>query len=172
MSKQVSFKNRDRFIQLGAAIATLRRVRGMSQEKSAGKAFISRSLVSAIEAPNMANGFSLEAFFHIADALEVDPADLISASVFPFLLFLPELQLFCIKKPPFVSRQKEVLIDFTDFFPYGSGNRAPWLRSAAERGKKDNPEYNRSRSPGRYRARCRSPRPRRAPPYPDGARAA
>ena len=83
MSKQVSFKNRDRFIQLGVAIATLRRVRGMSQEKLAEKACISRSLVSAIEAPNMANGFSLEAFFNIADALEVDPADLINASVFP-----------------------------------------------------------------------------------------
>ena len=83
MSKQVSFKNRDRFIQLGVAIATLRRVRGMSQEKLAEKACISRSLVSAIEAPNLANGFSLEAFFNIADALEVDPADLINASVFP-----------------------------------------------------------------------------------------
>ena len=44
---------------------------------------VSRSLISAIEAPGLANGFLLEVFFDIADALEVDPADLINASVFP-----------------------------------------------------------------------------------------
>ena len=82
MSKEVSFKNRDRFIQLGIAIATLRKLRGMSQEKLAEKAGISRSHVSIIEAPGAANGFSLEVFFDIADALEIDPADLINASVF------------------------------------------------------------------------------------------
>lgn len=49
----------------------------------AEKAGVSRSLISAIEAPGLANGFSLEVFFDIADALEVDPADLINASVFP-----------------------------------------------------------------------------------------
>ena len=83
VSRQVSFKNRDRFIQLGLAIATLRKVRGLSQEKLAEAAHISRSLVSMIEAPNMANGFSLETFYNIADALEVDPADLINAATFP-----------------------------------------------------------------------------------------
>ena len=83
MSKQVAFKNRDRLIQLGVAIATLRKVRGMSQEKLAEKAGVSRSLISMIEAPNLAKTFSLEVFFDIADALEVDPADLINASVFP-----------------------------------------------------------------------------------------
>lgn len=83
MSKEVSFKNRDRFIQLGVAIAALRRLRGLSQEKLAEKAGISRSLLSAIEAPGVANGFSLEVFFNIADALEIDPAALINASVFP-----------------------------------------------------------------------------------------
>lgn len=44
---------------------------------------MSRSLISAIEAPRPTNGFSLEVFFDIADALDVDPADLINASVFP-----------------------------------------------------------------------------------------
>ncbi len=83
MSKEVSFKNRDRFIQLGVTIAVLRKLRGLSQEKLAEKAGISRSLVSSIEAPGIANGFSLEVFFNIADALEIDPADLINASVFP-----------------------------------------------------------------------------------------
>lgn len=83
MSKEVAFKNRDRFIQLGIAIAALRKIRGFSQEKLAEKAGISRSLVSTIEAPGIANCFSLEVFFDIADALDVDPADLITASVFP-----------------------------------------------------------------------------------------
>lgn len=83
MSKEVSFKNRDRFIQLGVAISALRKLKGMSQEKLAEKAGISRSLVSTIEAPGIANGFSLEVFFDIADALEIDPADLINASMFP-----------------------------------------------------------------------------------------
>ena len=53
------------------------------KEKLAEKAGVSRSLISTIEAPNMAHGFSLDVFFDIADALEVDPADLINASVFP-----------------------------------------------------------------------------------------
>ncbi len=80
MSK-VSFKNRDRFIQLGIVISTIRRIKGLSQEQLAEKAQISRSLVSLIESPGTASGFSLEAFFNIADALEVDPADLFKSSV-------------------------------------------------------------------------------------------
>lgn len=82
MRKEVSFKNRDRFIQLGIAISFLRKVRGLSQEALAEKAGISRSLLSIIEAPNTANSFSLETLFDIADALDVDPIDLLNASVF------------------------------------------------------------------------------------------
>ena len=83
MGKNVSFKNRDRFIQLGIAISTLRKMKGMSQEELAEKSGISRTHLSMIEAPNAAHSFSLEAFFDISDALEVDPAVLINASVFP-----------------------------------------------------------------------------------------
>ena len=83
MSKEVAFKNRDRFIQLGIAIGALRRMRGLSQEKLAEKAGVSRSLISVIEAPGAAHAFSLEVFFDIADALDIDPADLIRTSVFP-----------------------------------------------------------------------------------------
>ena len=83
MRTEVSHKNRDRFIQLGIAIATLRKIRGLSQEQLAEKAGASRNTISVIEAPGMANSFSLEIFFNIADALDVDPADLINASVFP-----------------------------------------------------------------------------------------
>lgn len=82
MSKEVSFKNHDRFIQLGIAISALRKMRGLSQEKLAEKAGISRSLLGVIEAPSIAKAFSLEVFYDIADALDIDPADLITASVF------------------------------------------------------------------------------------------
>ena len=58
MSKdEISFKNRDRFIQMGIAISSLRKMRGMSQEQLAEKASISRS--------------------HLADALDVTPEELI-----------------------------------------------------------------------------------------------
>lgn len=84
MSKEdIGFKNRDRFIQLGIAIAALRKMRGMSQEQLAERANISRSHLSAIEAPGMVRAFSMDIFFNIADALEVDPAALINASSFP-----------------------------------------------------------------------------------------
>ena len=83
MSKDTEFKNRDRYIQLGIAISTLRKMRGLSQEQLAERANVSRSHISSIEAPGIARPFSLEVFFNIADALEIDPADLIKASVFP-----------------------------------------------------------------------------------------
>ena len=38
MGKSVSFENRDKLIQIGITIATLRRMRGMSQENLADKA--------------------------------------------------------------------------------------------------------------------------------------
>lgn len=83
MNKESEFKNRDRYIQLGIAISALRKMRGMSQEQLAEKANVSRSHISSIEAPGIARPFSLEVFFNIADALEIDPSDLISASIFP-----------------------------------------------------------------------------------------
>lgn len=83
MSKEIEFKNRDRFLQLGIAISTLRKIRGLSQEQLAEKAHVSRSHISSIEAPGIVRPFSLEVFFNLADALEVDPADLINAAVFP-----------------------------------------------------------------------------------------
>ena len=83
MGKDIAFKNRDRFIQLGITIATIRRIRGLSQEALAEKAGISRALLSAIEAPGLVKSFSLEVFYNLADALMVDPAELIKASVLP-----------------------------------------------------------------------------------------
>ena len=57
MSKEVSFKNRDRFVQLGIAIAALRKMRGLSQEKLAERAGVSRSLIrSAEHGPRVLSG--------------------------------------------------------------------------------------------------------------------
>lgn len=81
MSKEVEFKNRDRFIELGLTIASLRKMKGLSQEQLALKANISRSHLSSIEAPNIVRAFSLEVLYNIADALEIDPADLINAKL-------------------------------------------------------------------------------------------
>ena len=78
MSKNIEFKNRDRFIELGLTIAALRKMQGMSQEQLAEKAKISRSHLSSIEAPNIVRPFSLEVFYNIADALEIKPGDLLN----------------------------------------------------------------------------------------------
>ena len=95
MNNEKELRNRDRFIHLGIAIAALRKMRGLSQEQLAEKANVSRSHISSIEAPGIARPFSLEVFFNIADALEIDPSDLIAASVFPersiAQVFLPSL---------------------------------------------------------------------------------
>lgn len=79
----MDFKNRDRFINLGITISVLRKLRGMSQEQLAKKANISRSHLSAIEAPNMVRAFSLEALYDIADALEIEPGALLDAAASP-----------------------------------------------------------------------------------------
>ena len=87
MNNEKELKNRDRFIHLGIAIAALTKMRGLSQEELAEKANVSRSHISSIEAPGIARPFSLEVFFNIPDALEIDPSDLIAASVFPERIF-------------------------------------------------------------------------------------
>ena len=81
--KQVEFQNRDRFIELGLTISALRKLRGLSQEALAEKAHMSRSHLSAIEAPNIVRPFSLEILFNIADALDVRAGDLLNNSVIP-----------------------------------------------------------------------------------------
>ena len=40
-------------------------------------------IIQAIEAPGIVRPFSLEVFYNIADALEIEPADLLKASMFP-----------------------------------------------------------------------------------------
>ena len=76
-----SFDNRDRLIRLGLNIGLLRKLRGLTQEELAEKAGISRSFLSAIEAPNLVQSFSLEILYNISDALTIDPQDLISGNI-------------------------------------------------------------------------------------------
>ena len=83
MGKEIDFKNRDRFIQLGITISVLRKMRGMSQEQLEAEAMMSRSHLSAIEAQNIVIPFSLEVLFNIADALKIEPGDLLNTSIIP-----------------------------------------------------------------------------------------
>lgn len=83
LRKEVDFKNRDRFVQIGLTISYFRKLKGMSQEALAEKANLSRSHISVIEAPGIIRPFSLEVLFNIADALEMEAEELLAASKLP-----------------------------------------------------------------------------------------
>ena len=69
----ISFENKDYYIELGLNIVFYRKRAGMTQDMLAEKANLSRSHLSAIEAPNLIRPFSLEILFNIARALGVEP---------------------------------------------------------------------------------------------------
>lgn len=73
----ISFENKDHYIELGLNIAFYRKRAGMTQDMLAEKANLSRSHLSAIEAPNLIRPFSLEILFNIAHALSVEPYKLL-----------------------------------------------------------------------------------------------
>nr|WP_304955406.1 helix-turn-helix transcriptional regulator [uncultured Acetatifactor sp.] len=73
----ISFENKDYYIELGLNIAFYRKRAGLTQDMLAEKAGLSRSHLSAIEAPNIIRSFSLEILFHIARALDVEPYQLL-----------------------------------------------------------------------------------------------
>ena len=83
MRREVSFKYRDRIIEISLAISTIRRMRGMSQEQLAEKAGVSRVEISQLESPSNAYNFTIEMLFALADALEVTPTDLLNCKI-PF----------------------------------------------------------------------------------------
>ena len=68
---------------IGEKIQKYRKQLGMSQEELALKAHMSRSHLSSIEAPNIVRPFSLEVLYNIADALAVEPSELLSAKLPP-----------------------------------------------------------------------------------------
>ncbi|MBQ9413687.1 MAG: helix-turn-helix transcriptional regulator [Clostridia bacterium] len=71
-SKPVSYSNSDKYIQLGLNIAYFRKLRGLTQEEFAEAVGISRSYLSAIEAPNVVKTISLELLFSMAECLQID----------------------------------------------------------------------------------------------------
>lgn len=73
----ISFENKDYYIELGLNIAFYRKRAGMTQDMLAEKAALSRSHLSAIEAPNIIRPFSLEILFNIARALDIEPYKLL-----------------------------------------------------------------------------------------------
>lgn len=64
------------FKNIGLNIAYYRKKRGYTQETLAEKVDISRSFLSAIEAPNVDKVFSLPVLFQICRILEVTPQDI------------------------------------------------------------------------------------------------
>ena len=76
-SKSISFDNVDKFVELGLNISYYRKRKGITQEKLAEMIGISRSHLSAIEAPNIIKAFSIELLFNIANALEIEPYKLV-----------------------------------------------------------------------------------------------
>lgn len=71
-AKAISANNAEKYVQLGLNIAYFRKLRGYTQEELAEIVDISRSHLSAIEAPNIIKAFSIELLFNIADALQID----------------------------------------------------------------------------------------------------
>lgn len=76
-SKPISFDNVDKFVELGLNIAFYRKKKGYTQEELSEKIGISRSHLSAIEAPNIIKAFSIELLFDIAKVLEIEPYKLL-----------------------------------------------------------------------------------------------
>ena len=76
-SREVSFENREKYLELGLNIAFYRKRCGLTQEALAERVGISRSHLSAIEAPNSLRPFSLELLFELADALHISPSKLL-----------------------------------------------------------------------------------------------
>ena len=66
-----------RLKKLGLNIVYYRKLMGLNQEDLAKKVGISRTHLGNIEAPNMLVAPSLETFFNIADALQVEPHKLL-----------------------------------------------------------------------------------------------
>ena len=76
-STKISKSNEFRYIQLGLTVSYYRKLQGYTQEEFAEIADVSRSYISAIEAPNIVHSISLEMLFKIADALRIEPYKLL-----------------------------------------------------------------------------------------------
>lgn len=66
------FDNSNKYIEIGYNIAYYRKHAKMTQEQLAEKVGISRSHLSALEAPNVVRKISLDLLFNIATVLDID----------------------------------------------------------------------------------------------------
>ena len=66
--------------QIGAKIAYVRTLTGISQSELAKKIKISQSVISKVESGNYNDNLSISLLIEIADAMNVDPAMLMSFS--------------------------------------------------------------------------------------------
>ncbi|MBR0512345.1 MAG: helix-turn-helix transcriptional regulator [Ruminococcus sp.] len=76
-SMKISKENEFKYIQLGLNVAYYRKLQGLTQEELAEISGISRSHISAIEAPNIIHNVSLEVIFDLAAALKTEPYKLL-----------------------------------------------------------------------------------------------
>lgn len=76
-AKEIAPENRAYYRELGLNIAFYRRRAGLTQEQLAEKVNISRSHLSALEAPNIVRTCSLELLFDLARALDTTPSRLL-----------------------------------------------------------------------------------------------
>ena len=79
MSKsfKISKLNEFKYIQLGLNIAYYRKLQGYTQEELAELTGISRSHISALEAPNIIHNISLEVLFNMSNVLCIEPYKLL-----------------------------------------------------------------------------------------------
>ncbi len=76
-SKKIRKENEIKYIQLGLNVSYYRKLAGYTQEELAEATDLSRSYISAIEAPNEVKTFSLEVLFDIAKVLKIEPYKLL-----------------------------------------------------------------------------------------------
>lgn len=67
-----NYDHSDKYIEIGYNIAYYRKHKNLTQEQLAEMLGISRSHISAIEAPNIVRKVSMDLLFNIADALDVE----------------------------------------------------------------------------------------------------
>lgn len=70
-------KREQQYIQIGLNIAYFRKFKGLTQLQLAESVNLSRTHISNIEAPNMVTSLSLEKLLDIADALDINPSELL-----------------------------------------------------------------------------------------------
>lgn len=73
MSKDITESNRELFIRISIVISANRKLKGLSQEQFADIVGVSRSLISAIEAPRLAYNFTLDVFLTLPTLWKFHP---------------------------------------------------------------------------------------------------